>query len=259
LDPPTVTKERSMHVIMLILLYRPTLQEIKREVLLGKGGTCYVISVFAHNLLEVLGFKVCYSAVAVLGNLSHVALIVNDVQIPGDRFFVDVATGYPYFEPVSLDFKIESKVYSHTWLQYKFVMEEDRNIISRWHLSKRGDDDPMGIDSEKHSNWKKFFVIDTTPRSLDYIHSFIDEVYTDSKGEITPIFIKFIFSGCKVPTSVPVMMKDTSILRVTDSNAIESNIANSVEDMVKIFEEYYPALKDDVFEAAKHLNLFPSS
>ena len=82
------------------LSYRPTLQEIKRDVLLGKGGTCYVIAVFVHNLLQVLGFNVCYSAASVFGRRCHAAVIVNGINMPGDRYYVDVCTGYPYFEPV---------------------------------------------------------------------------------------------------------------------------------------------------------------
>ena len=84
----------------------------------------------------------------------------------------------------------------------------------------------------------------------------MDDVYTDSSGKLTQIFTKFSISGYKSHASLSLMIKGTSIRSVNDSNDVESSTAASVED-IKALEDYYPALKEDVYEAVKLLKLFP--
>ena len=156
-----------------------------------------------------------------------------------------------------MDFEVESKVYSHNWLQYKYFQEEDHEIISCWHRSKNCDHDPIAAINGEKGQWNKVFLVETTPRSLDYINSFMDDVYTDSSGKLTPIFTKFSISGYKSHASLSWMINGTSIRSVNDSNDVESNTAASVEDIIKALEDYYPALKEDVSEVVKLLKLFP--
>lgn len=239
---------------MVLCLIRPTLEEIKRNVLQGKGGRCYTITVFMKYLLEALGYNVYFVAAKVNGALCHIAIIVTGVATPGDHFLFDPGLGYPNFEVIPFDFEVETEVYSHSYVKYKFVKEGE--CVVRYHKRAEAFPDPLDIPGAVESGWKKVIHIDLTPRELGYFNDIMDKVYTDVEGKITPLQHTLIISGFKERYLKPVIVKNTSLLSENDSHALDEVKANSAEEVLKVIEENYPALKGDVASAIKRLNLF---
>ena len=111
----------------------PTWEEIKADMMHGRGGLCYTMSVFMKFLLDALEFKTSFLACAVRGfQDNHIATVVFGLTEKGSRHLVD-PTAYPTFAAIPLDFVEESPVYEHSYLQYKFVKKAD--MVYRLHPS----------------------------------------------------------------------------------------------------------------------------
>ena len=84
---------------------RPAIDEIIREVSSGRGGLCYSLNVFMKLLLEAFGYTVHHvvSAVKNLGN-NHIITIAINVRNLGDKYLIEVGTGFPTFQPIPIDF-----------------------------------------------------------------------------------------------------------------------------------------------------------
>ncbi|XP_076334737.1 uncharacterized protein LOC143238417 [Tachypleus tridentatus] len=153
----------------------PTWDEIYLAVKQKRGGLCYTLNVFMKELLAALGFDVYHAACAIFHPNNHIVTVVKDLTHPGSKHLVDIS-GYPIFEAIALDFKVESNVYRHSFLQYKFVIEN--NLIVRFHCRDKHDSVNMS-NSFLFNGWVRFCEIDLTPRHLSYFNCTMARVYTD--------------------------------------------------------------------------------
>lgn len=165
-------------------MHRPTIEEIKADILSGKGGLCYSMNVFIKLLLEALGYSVAHLTSDVNQHSNnHLLTIAYNLKVPGDRYLVDVA-GFPTFVPVPLDFKVESPVYFFSFLRYKFLHRDGKVI---WCLQKETGARP----SKSKEGWTEFCIIDLTPRELSFFDGPNDEIYGNLDSIVTPFHKSF--------------------------------------------------------------------
>ncbi len=224
---------------------RPTLEEIKRDVMCRRGGLCYVLNTFMKFLLQALGYDVYFVASCVILPVeNHIITVVCNLKCNGDRYLVDVGVGYPTFEAIALDFENESAVYKHSFLEYKFVKEEGK--INRWHHSKT-DKRPVKPE-DVVGNWKRIVKIDMTPQDFELFHVRMDEVYTNPA--VTPFHTSvraLIYAVQKA-----VCIKDMSLLMENDEHSLcEVKLADEKE-LLQAVRKYFPQLHSTAVDALKN-------
>lgn len=132
-------------------------------------------------LLEALTFDVHFTAASIAGiPNNHLLLVVNNLTKVGDRHLVDVGTGFPFFNAVSLDFKDETPVFSNSFIQYKYRYKDGMLIQ---YLKKNAESLlPPKLDEE--TEWRQFVISDLTPRVLENLQIW----HTQTR---TQIFVHF--------------------------------------------------------------------
>ncbi len=148
---------------------KPTIDEVKSAVVSKQGGLCYTVNSFMKHLLDGLGFEVYHASSTIKHTNDH---IVTIAVIEGLRYLVDVGNGYPTFEAILIDFEKESKIYCHSFLEYKFVKEEGSDKILRLH--KKGDFRCINT----HTCWRTACIIDTTPRDDTFFDKPMSHIYS---------------------------------------------------------------------------------
>ena len=81
---------------------KPTLEEIKEDVMSKRGGLCYTLNSFMKYLLEALGYKAYHIACHIVRENDHILTVV---EIQTVKYLVDVGVGYPTFEAIPLNFE----------------------------------------------------------------------------------------------------------------------------------------------------------
>ena len=156
----------------------PTIEQIKEDVLSGRGGLCYALNTFMKYFLEALGYAAHHVASSVSVRNDHIMTVVD---IKGGYFIVDVGSGYPTFEAVPISFEQETEVYMHSFLKYKFTKTAG-DVIRLHHVSSHKN---RSIKEKPVVNgWWEFYRVDLTPRSLDFFIESMTMVYTT--GGVTP-------------------------------------------------------------------------
>ena len=218
----------------------PSIDEIKTSVTSGRGGLCYCLNTFMKLLLEALGYDV-YHVTSSISNTpdNHILTIVQNVQKPSDKFLVDVGTGHPTFDPIPLDFTEESPVYKQSYLEYKFAWME--GMLVRCHHTE-----------EMHlEGWRKFCIIDLTPRDLAFFQEPMDRVYSDPS--LTP-FHTSLRVVC-FPKGKAVCIRDNCLLVENNSQKlVEEPLADGKEILAKV-NELFPFLGDAAFLALENLKM----
>lgn len=64
------------------------------------GGVCYMSNAQALRLLRALGYHCCHVS---LGDVHHLAILVELPEYPGERLYVDYGSASPYFKPVRFE------------------------------------------------------------------------------------------------------------------------------------------------------------
>lgn len=123
----------------------PTLGEIINDMLTGQGGLCSTRNPFLYLLLRALDFDdvrfvsgtMCLSNGDELVD-AHVALLVS---IEGQDYWVDIANGWPYVEPICLNFVLvsdHSAIINHPALRTRLVSKNKngKRVLCVQHLPK---------------------------------------------------------------------------------------------------------------------------
>ena len=213
---------------------RPTFKEIKEDVMAKRGGLCYTLNVFMKHLLEKLGYVVHHAISTIKSNNDHILTIA---VIRGCRYLVDVGNGYPTFEAIPLDFAKESKIYQHSFLEYKFSKDENSDKILRWH----GKEFPT--DTEV-SNWRIWCVIDPTPRDLSFFDDWMSRIYTTPELLIFHSSLRII----SFPKGRALILRD-GLVYVEDSETHKLVLKNKLSSHLEIIEavkELFPLLHENV-------------
>ncbi len=182
------------------------------------------------------------------------ASIITGVVTPDDRFLFDPGLGYPNFELIPFDFEVETKIYTHSYMTYKFIKEGE--YIVRCHKIRKCMD-PLSIPGILDENWKKVHYFDLTPRELSYFDVAINKLYNDPEFKSScPLYSNIMVSGFTECNLKPVILKNTSFLIENDMATLDEVKSKSAGEILKFVEDHYPGLKADVNSAMMSLKLF---
>ena len=222
-------KERSM----------PSVEQIKEDVLGGRGGLCYTLNAFMKLFLEALGYTASHIAAKAITPNDH---IMTRVDIEGNVFFVDVGCGYPTFEAIPVSFEEESAVYKHSFLEYKFIKSKETSSVIRLHRSSK--DREELVKRPVTDGYWQFYHVDLTPRSLDFFVESMTRVYTTAG--VTPFHDSLrliVFPHLKM-----FGFSDKTQLVENDHGGLDSTHLTSNE-VIQAVTTRYPVLSD-VLKAA---------
>ncbi|WP_445716260.1 arylamine N-acetyltransferase [Flavobacterium sp.] len=136
----------------------PSLEDVKQNVLNGKGGICLDVNRFMFYFLKAVGFNVSY---LLLGRNNeekkHIALLV---ELDNELYFADFGDAQPYFQVIKLD---DKNVLNRGNLQFRIEKKE-----ANYYLIKSKN----GID-------KIQYVFDLTSYNEEDFQDIIKEYYTN--------------------------------------------------------------------------------
>ena len=229
----------------------PTWEEIKTAVMESRRGLCYTLGVFINILLEALNYDTYFAAGAIFSPNNHIITIVKDLSFAGSKHLVDV-NGYPSFEAIPLDFKHESPIYYHAFLEYKFIKEGSK--IFRFHRKGEFRDLVPGREYDV-DGWRRLCEVDLTPRDLSFFKQAMTDVYT-IPGKNTPFLVSFratIYKDLKLAA-----IKDNTLLLENDKHEIETSEISNQEEMIKTINKYFPNLFtiEEITKAIDYLKLY---
>ena len=160
---------------------KPTLEEIKEDVMSKRGGLCYTLNSFMKYLLEALGYKAYHVTSHINApnapDTSHLATVV---EIQTIKYLVDVGIGYPTFEAIPLNFEKESPIYQESFLEYKFTRGgPDR--FTRMHKKVNGYEFVPSDDL-----WTVIYTVDIRPRELEFFNQSMSLLYSTVGNHAIP-------------------------------------------------------------------------
>uniref|UniRef100_A0A0B7B6C0 arylamine N-acetyltransferase n=1 Tax=Arion vulgaris TaxID=1028688 RepID=A0A0B7B6C0_9EUPU len=168
---------------------RPTWDEIKRDLLLGRGGLCYWQNAFMYALLTSLGLNagMTYSTFNLNINSpdNHLIVLIHDLVAPESLHLVDAGIGYYIPHVVFLDFTKESQEYTDSFLTYKFCKESENKFYM---MKKVPADTPSSIsngaendETNQHYTWSwvHFFNPLISLKKLEPFFPCFDYCFTD--------------------------------------------------------------------------------
>ena len=103
---------------------------------------------------------------------NHLAIRVENVNIPGDQYLVDVGFGAPCFEAISLDFESESPEFHQSFQTFKLVRDKDQYF--RLHKTSKVDAVGSGLRTIR-DGWGYAYYFKNKPISLAAAQQSIDE------------------------------------------------------------------------------------
>lgn len=222
---------------------RPSLEEIKDDVLSGRGGLCYTRNVFMMHLLLCLGYEVSFLAASIRRSVTnHILILISNLRKIGDRHLVDVGMSRPGFRPVPLDFRQESPVYKQSFEEFKFKYRGDGKLVQCYKVFFSRE-------------WEEFCVIDLTPRDLAYFDECMEEVYGNPQTDSIIFHNSFRASAFSGPGMKFVCIRDHSFFVENESHVLEETKLSSVEEVLKKVDEHFPILSEAARQAVKNIKL----
>ena len=212
----------------------PTWEESKESVMGGFGGLCYSQCLFMKCLLEALGYDVYFAACDAFGFPdNHITTIVRDLSSPGSHHIVD-NSAFPTFEAISLDFEVESPIYFHSYLEYKF-MKRGSQILR---LHRKGEHTPIIPGGECIiDGWRRIFEFELMPRDLSYFEKSMNVVYT-KPGENSPFLETFhavVYKDLKL-----IAIKNDLLMLENDGQKLVVTKMQTHEEMITTVKKYFP-------------------
>ena len=229
----------------------PTWEEAKDSVMRGYGGICYSQCLFMKYLLEALGYDVYFAACNIFGFTgNHITTIVRDLSSPGSRHIVD-NSAFPTFEAIPLDFEVESPIYHHSYLEYKFLKRDGQ--ILRMH--RKGEHTPTIPGGERIiDGWRRIFEFELTPRDLSHVEHSMRVVYTEP-GQNSPFLKTFhavVYKDLKL-----IAIKDDLLMLENDEQKLVVTKMQTREEMVSTVKQYFPMFTvNEITKAMDYIKLF---
>ncbi|RUS85352.1 hypothetical protein EGW08_006895, partial [Elysia chlorotica] len=232
--------------------HRPTLEEIKADVLSGAGGLCYNLNVTTFYLLKALGFDAelvhatCTSTVLFPNN--HILVHVRNVEKPGDKFLVETALGFPTFRVISLDFEKESPEFRDSFLEYKYIKHEGQLL----RMQRHGDPLPRSNLPEGVvfvlDGWRRMYYSDMSGTTdLKDFYSDFDKVFENPKG--SPFHLSLRIIG--FPGKRTVMVVNDKKKIENDSGDLETtDILGGDEGLAAEVKRLFPNLSEENIKLA---------
>ena len=234
----------------------PTMEEVKADLMVKRGGLCYAVGVFATHLLQALGYDAYMSAGSITPNFdssNHVVCIVRNLTGPGSLHMVDAWCGWPTFEAIPLNFKDESPVYKFSFLEVKFIRKG--TLIQRYHW-KPGDCYGEKIpDGDQYCDgWKKMCEFDEAiPRELAFFEQPMSRVYKQP-GDLSPFLTSFraiLYRDLRL-----IAIRDGTLLLEKDDRKVECVKLQSRKEVCETVVKYFPQFTaEEVMKALNNVNL----
>ena len=229
----------------------PTWEESKDSVMRGYGGLCYSLCLFMKYLLEALGYDVYFAACNTFGCPgNHIATIVRGLSSPGSHHIVD-NIAFPTFEAIALDFEVESPIYHHSYLEYKFLKRGGQ--ILRMH--RKGKHTPVNPGDECIiDGWRRIYEFELIPRDLSYFEQPMSAVYT-KPGQNSP-FLK-AFHAVMYKDLKLIAIKNDLLMLENDEQKLVVTKMQSQEEMVTTVKKYFPMFTvKEITKAIEYIQLF---
>ena len=229
----------------------PTWEEAKDSVMRGYGGICYSQCLFMKYLLEALGYNVYFAACNIFGFTgNHITTIVRGLSSPGSHHIVD-NSAFPTFEAIPLDFEVESPIYHHSYLEYKFLKRDGQ--ILRMH--RKGEHTPTIPGGERIiDGWRRIFEFELTPRDLSHVEHSMRVVYTEP-GQNSPFLKTFhavVYKDLKL-----IAIKDDLLMLENDEQKLVVTKMQTREEMVSTVKQYFPMFTvNEIMKAMDYIKLF---
>ncbi|XP_072180205.1 uncharacterized protein [Diadema setosum] len=228
--------------------HRPTLLEVKNDILAKLGGRCYHNNVGCHMVIKALGYQVSLVPGDIVGTKSaHTVIMVYDLSGEGSKHMADVGTGgWPTFELIPLDFEKESPEYHESFLIYKFVRQGD--FIVRLH---NAESDPAGLEHFKASlkdGWYTYASIRyDEPVAVSHFDDVMTDLYTQVNDDI-PLLRKL---WCMAfPKGRFLSINNTTLLEEQNDGCIKKTYLRSRDEIIDAFKRYFPQFDECAINAA---------
>ncbi|XP_072180206.1 uncharacterized protein [Diadema setosum] len=228
--------------------HRPTLLEVKNDILAKLGGRCYHNNVGCYMVIQALGYQVSLVPGDMVGTKSaHTVIIVYNLSGEGSKHMADVGTGgWPTFQLIPLDFERESPEYHESFLIYKFARRGD--VIVRLH---NVESDPVGASYFKASpkdEWYTYASIRfNTPVAVSYFDNVMTRLYTQVNDDI-PLLTKL---WCMAfPKGRFLSINNTTLLEEQENGCIKKTYLRSRDEIIDVFKRNFPQFDESTIHAA---------
>ncbi|KAJ8040601.1 hypothetical protein HOLleu_14941 [Holothuria leucospilota] len=219
----------------------PSWSDIKHDLLEKRGGLCYVIHVFMKELLSAVGYDAFYASADWKDADDHIGLVVQDMTGLGSKHLVEVASAFPVFQAIPLDFETESPEYVFSYLRQKFVRTTN-GAVSWYHEMP-----PFsGCKTTSDGNWYKCLTIYVnTPRDLSFFEPRLTKWFTVEENNPflrAPRAVKF-------DDGKLVAIKDKLLLEGSDRQVMKEQISN-LQQLLQKYNDLFPQFPRHLIEDA---------
>lgn len=232
----------------------PTVEEIKADLMGGKGGLCYSIGTFVTYLLRALGYDayMCAGSITIFDSGNHVICVVRNLTSPGSLHMVDAWSGWPTFEAIPLDFQDESPTYNFSFVKFKFLCKG--TLIERYHWKT---EESCSADNPQHlDGWRKTCEFDmAVPREIPFFQKPMSRVYKQP-GDLSPFLSSFrvvVYRDLKLIA----IRNDILLLEKADGGReVETTKLQSRREVCEVVSKYFPQFAtEDVMKALDSVHL----
>ena len=230
----------------------PTWEESKESVMGGYGGLCYSLCLFMKYLLEALGYDVYFATCNAFGSPdNHITTIVQDLSSPGSHHIVDIGA-FPTFEAISLDFEVESPIYHHSYLEYKFLKRGTQIL----RLHRKGEHHTPTVPGGECiiDGWRRIFEFELIPQDICYFERPMSVLYT-KPGKNSPFLETFhavVYKDLKL-----IAIKNDLLMLENDEQKLVITKMQTREEMVTAVKKYFPMFTaKEITKAMQYIKLF---
>ncbi|XP_071508761.1 uncharacterized protein [Diadema antillarum] len=228
--------------------HRPTLLEVKNDILVKLGGRCYHNNVGCYMVMKALGYQVSLvPANTVSIKSTHAVIMVYNLSGEGSKHLADMGTGgWPTFQPIPLDFEKESPEYHESFLIYKFVRQGD--VIVRLH---NVESDPAGANFYKASfkdEWYTYASIRfNTPVAVSHFDNVMTRLYTQVNDDL-PLLSKLLCIA--FPKGRFLSINNTTLLEEQENGWVKKTYLRSRDEIIDVFKRHFPHFDESTIHAA---------
>jgi len=220
----------------------PTVKEIIKFQMAGRGGVCLYQAAFFYFLLNALDYRAHMSAASVYRPDDHAVVVVSDVQDPGDRYLIETGCGWPAFQPIPINNigtdVTKSPQYKQSNLEYTYVQEGE--YVMRYH--RKGDH--IKSHSEPVSGgWRWHSKLDLKPVSLDYLFSTETSIHVTCTDLSVPGLTRFLVA-IHFPNKYSFVIKDMTIIQDEEGKRTITPVED-MKEVLGIYKEHFPTLDEE--------------
>ncbi|RUS68546.1 hypothetical protein EGW08_023692 [Elysia chlorotica] len=229
---------------------RPTLEEIKQDILSGIGGLCFSLNVANFFILKALGFNVLLASATIAGRETHVTVYAQNVERAGDTYLAEASVGYPTFRAICLDCE-ESPVYRDSFLEYKY-MKRDGKLLR---LHRHGDlgcwrnVEPVLIDG-----WRVVYTAQLHgTANVEEFYPKFDKLYVYRLQAKDPLITQFhaVFRLVQSPGNRAVMISNRKLILENENGSLETiPLDGGDEEILAAVRRYFPGIPAEMARRA---------